>query len=214
MTITKTNIENLKQKIIVATQHPDFRHHKWFVKYHLELVEKISRSLCGKYPEANLNFVLALGWLHDYGKIIGLPGQDEHMITRSSGPVFLTGLGFEESVARDLIEAVKIIDGKNYEELVAARIEIKIVSTADGASHLFGPFYELWFYENPKVEFEMLMAKAREKLQLDWHNKIVLPEVKELLKERFLVILQQNRYDVIRDIETIFPVEASDDREN
>jgi hypothetical protein len=70
-------------------------------------------------------------------------------------------------------------------DLSEAPIEVKIVSTADAVSHMYGPFYQMYCYENPEMSVEELMESNIRKLEKDWDRKMVLPEVKEMLQERY-----------------------------
>jgi 23S rRNA maturation-related 3'-5' exoribonuclease YhaM len=68
-------LQNLKSHIIQLCENPEFIHHKWYVKYHLNYVEQISFELCEIYPDADKDTVFALVWMHDYGKIISYNHQ-------------------------------------------------------------------------------------------------------------------------------------------
>lgn len=175
-------LKNLKEKISILAQDKNFIHHKWFLKYHLELVEKISFELYEKYIEANLDLLLGLIWIHDYGKIIGI--SDEKEVLEKS-KAFMTEIGFEKDFVNKVIELLEIFESKMTNDLSEAPIEVRIVSTADAISHMYGPFYQMYSYENPQKSVEELMDSNMKKLEKDWNRKIVLPEVKERLQERY-----------------------------
>ena len=81
----------------------------------------------------------------------------------------------------DFIEEIAI-DLNTYnakENLQVASIEIQIVSSSDAASHSVGPFVCLYWYENPTLSVDELMAANIRKISVDWEKKITLPEVKE-----------------------------------
>jgi hypothetical protein len=177
----KDKVENLKREISVLAQDESFIHHEWYLDQHLEIVEQLSLEISKNY-EPDMDLVLSLVWIHDYAKTVGIR-DDKEVISRSRS--FLLELGFEEEYIDKLINLLEIFERKEPEELRNSPIEVQIVSTADGASHMIGTFYQRYVYENPDVPFDELMESNLRKLDKDWNRKIVLPEVKEKLQERY-----------------------------
>ncbi len=183
-------IQKLKDHVVEASQNPSFIHHDWFVEYHLNIVEKIALELCDIYPEADKDIVLALVWIHDYAKILDKEHEhDESMF--EEGRRKMSELGFEDSFVNKVIDYLAIFEKKLEIDLHNAPVEVKIVSSADGASHLVGPFWSLYFKENSGKSVETLMEDNSNKLKKDWERKIVLPEIKQAFLERYKFVSEQ-----------------------
>jgi hypothetical protein len=184
-------IDTFRAHVIEMSGNSDFSHHGWFVKYHLNFVEQISLELCERYPEADRDVVVVLVWLHDYAKVLDKEREhDEEMMEK--GREKLIELGFEQGFVDKVKEYLYLFEQKMEIDLATAPIEIQIVSSADGASHLVGPFWALYFHENSTVPFEDLMENNTGKLQKDWDRKIVLPEVKKAFQARHDFVKEQS----------------------
>lgn len=172
-----------------AASNPDFIHHQWYVRWHLEIVEKIASELCEHYPDANKELVEVMVWLHDYGKLVD--ANREYEATQTEGPKALFGLGFPHEFVETALKGIEMLDRKMEIDLHQAPIEVQIVSSADGCSHMFGPFMYLWWYEHADQPFEQLMAGNIRKVENDWSRKIVLPEARQAVEARYKLIVEQ-----------------------
>lgn len=184
-------LKKLKEEVSKLASNPNFVHHKWFVKWHLEIVDKIAMELCDKYPNANRDLVTTLVWLHDYAKIIDF--KNEHNPdTMAFTAEFLISLGFDKTFADEFVKNLLVFESKMTIDLKDSPIEVQIVSSADGASHMVGPFYQIYFYEHPEMNIEDLMKSNLVKLEKDWSRKITLPEVKKAFEGRYEKIKEEN----------------------
>jgi hypothetical protein len=177
-----------------AAANEDFIHHKWFVKWHLEIVEKLAIELCGHHPEADRSAVEVLVWLHDYGKIFDYDRQYETTLT--AGRQKLTELGFPPDFVDKVISYAETLDKKMEVDLHQAPVEVQIVSSADGCSHMVGPFLKIFWNEATDKtfagkEFEELMQLDRRKIDKDWNRKIVLPEARQAFEQRYKFLCEQ-----------------------
>lgn len=182
-------IDAFKAHVIEASANPDFVHHQWFVQWHLEIVEQIALELMEHYTAADRNLVLVMVWLHDYGKILDFDNQ--YAKTLSAGRAKLTELGFAPDFVDKATSYIEILDKKMELDISRTPIEVQIVSSADGCSHMVGPFLNLWWYENAEKPFTELMSDNLYKLNKDWTRKIVLPEARQAFEARYQILRQQ-----------------------
>lgn len=150
-----------------------FRHHKWFVVWHLQIVETLSKDMAKYYPKADTDTIIALSWMHDYGKIVDYDTQYDHAHIEA-GRQEMIRLGFDEAFATKIAESIKIFDRKDH--LENESIEIRIVSSADACSHLVGPFLSIYWHENPDTPFEDIMQENARKFGTEWEAKVTIPE--------------------------------------
>lgn len=190
----QNKIEQLRDVVRVASADPSFVHHKWFVKWHLEIVQKIAQELCEYYPEADRDIVETMVWLHDYGKILDF--NDQYAKTLIAGKEILHQLDFPFAMADKIISYIETLDKKLELDLSQAPIEVKIVSSADGCSHMVGPFLSIFWNEATDKtfagkEFEDLMSLNLAKIEKDWNRKIVLPEARKAFESRYKLLREQ-----------------------
>jgi HD domain len=182
-------IQKLIAAVTEASRNPAFIHHPWFVEYHLAIVARIADELVAHYPQANPELVTVMAWMHDYGKILDFDHQYE--ITLREGPKLLRDIGFATEFADMVIEYIAILDRKMELDLHEAPIEVQIVSSADGCSHMVGPFMALYWWENANRPFKSLMESNLKKADKDWNRKIILPEARQAFEARHQILLEQ-----------------------
>jgi hypothetical protein len=185
------SIELIKRNVIQMAEDPIFIHHLWYVTHHLTIVEAISLELCDRYPKADVDLVLLLVWMHDYEKITRQVSPE----SKISEQDFLTQFGIGSDRIQQVLNSIEIIDRKNPEELRTAPIEIQILSSADGAAHLVGPFFSIYWWENPHLSIEELRSRNLKKLTTDWEGKIVLSEVKQAFESQYFHLLNSCKPD-------------------
>jgi len=185
----KVRIEKLKEKVRKDCENPNFFHHTWFYNYHLLIVEQIALELCNKYPEADNEIVQSLVWLHDYGKIVDFDNQ--YKATIPYAKKLLAKLAFPKDIISKILSYIELYDKYKEQDFRKVPLEVQIVSSADGVSHLVGPFYYIYFYEYSDMSIDELIRSNIEKAKRDWNKKIVLPEVKRAFKKRYDLFLEQ-----------------------
>lgn len=188
-------ISAFKQHVREIANNPNFVHHKWFVKWHLEIAEKIANELRELHSEVDSDLVEVMVWLHDYGKILSWDRQyDRDLLDK--GRDKLIELGFSNDFANKAADYIEMHDKSQEMDLRQAPIEVQISSSADGCSHLIGPFLPIFWHEATdktfaNKTFEELMELNRKKVEKDWNYKIVLPEAREAFETRYQFQLEQ-----------------------
>ncbi|HUC88150.1 MAG TPA: hypothetical protein VMR95_03305 [Candidatus Binatia bacterium] len=167
-------LTDLIRAVTERSADESFRHHKWFIKYHLEIVEAIAAELCDKYPNADRFKVIVLAWLHDYEKIIDFDNQYNTELVATKE--LMKEIGFDVAFTEEMANDINVYNAKDH--LETAKIEIQIVSSSDAASHCVGPFMSLYWYENPTKTIDELQQANLRKLAVDWEKKTTLPEIK------------------------------------
>lgn len=186
----KDLIEKLKSEVVLNASKDKFIHYKWYVKYHLSIVEKIANELKSIYKDSDSDMVDILVWIHDYPKIVGVADNLEKEIKTVTD--LLLNVGFDSTISKKIADYLRIFESKMDYDLHKSPIEVQIVSSADGASHLVGPFMSIWLYENPEKDIDLLLESNLNKIKKDWERKIVLPEVKSVFLQRHDLAIEVN----------------------
>ena len=178
--IQANNVSKLRDLVIEAIASPDYIHHSWYTEYHMFIVEKIALEACELYPKADHDKVLSLIWIHDYEKIIDFAQKDNRVLAATKQ--LLANAEYRPEVIDELVCMTNILNEKN--DIANTQIEIQIVSSADGASHVIGPFMDIYWYENPNMSISEIQAGNRKKIMKDWDLKITIPEIREAFESR------------------------------
>lgn len=152
----------------------------------MAIVEQISLEACDVYPDADKEKVFNLLWIHDYEKVVDFSQKDNRELAATK--TLLAKAGFNQSESDELCEMVNAMNKK--ENLDQAEIEIQIVSSADGASHVTGPFMDIYWYENPTATIEDIQKGNRKKIDKDWNLKITIPEIRDAFEQRRIYELE------------------------
>ena len=182
-------IEALKNHVRETAANLNFIHHFWFVEWHLEIVERIALELLEHYQQADKDLVMVMVWMHDYGKPINF--KDQYRTTQVAGREKLRELGFQPEFIEKALNYVELIDKKMEIDMYEAPLEVQLVSSADGCSHLVGPFMYFWWRENPQKHYEQLMGDTMAKAEKDWTKKITLPEARKAFEARYRFTMEQ-----------------------
>lgn len=146
-------------------------------------------ELCNHHPEADRDLVQVLAWLHDYSKIIDFDREhDPDMLVM--GRDALLACGFDQAFADKAAHYIHLHDSYKEMDMRTAPIEVQISSSADGCSHLVGPFLPIFWHESTDKTFtnktlDELMELNRKKIDKDWNLKIVLPEARAAFGSRY-----------------------------
>jgi hypothetical protein len=116
--------------------------------------------------------------------------------TTNGGKLNAVRVSFEDYGFREIapntkaVDYIETLDKKLVIDLHTVPIEVQIVSSADGCSHMTGPFMDIFWNEGTDPTFagktfEELMALNLAKVEKDWQYKIVLPEARQAFETRY-----------------------------
>lgn len=138
-----------------------------------------------------------LVWIHDLEK--NPDRENEYAPGPPRTRAELEGLGISDATPTWSVHTLERYNAAT--DLAEAPIKVQIVSSADLASHPVGPFFSLYWYEHPHQSVETIQAENRQKLQVDWEQKVTLGEVREafaLRQQTRSVTLRRSACGVVR----------------
>ena len=161
MSNIQEKLDSFKKIVIENCENDGFEYREWFVKDHLAVVERIAMELCELHPEADRDLVFTLVWLHDFGKPLDI--RDEYETTKTKGAEALRSVGLEEEFIEKVMEAWMTMEKKVEKDMAKEPIEVRIISSADGASHFVGKFYATYFSDSADEAFTITEKRIRGK---------------------------------------------------
>ena len=179
------SIDDLINKVTENCTREDFEYREWFVSYHLRIVEEVALKLAAAYPEADKDLVRVLAWTHDYSKPLTRDKESEKSSLLPMVRTALSELSFDETYIANVCSRLEEIESKDTRPIEKASIEAQIISSADGAAHLIGPFFYSYFRNDPSESIIVTMQRVMQKANRDWEKKILLPEARELVRVRY-----------------------------
>lgn len=160
-----------------------FIHNEWYEKYHINVVLKIAIEITEEEGFVFNDDMRTIVWMHDYGKIFLCDKEYEKYYK------FLYSISLSKKWSRKIVSSIKEIDQKN--RLNESDIVVKIISTADGISHIITPFYMFFWRENSTEKIDYILKENRRKLDIDWNKKIVMEKYKKRYLHHYLSLKQQ-----------------------
>lgn len=180
-------LETLRQRVVEINSEPNFVHNCWYAQWHLQIVANIAAELTQHYPKADKQVVEAAAWLHDIGKALGSKVSN----AEEARKILKENLFAPEFVEK-VVQTIDRMDRFNDFDISTESVEVQIVSSADGCSHLVGPFMPIFVYEFHDRPFFDLMRGNANKARIDWNRKIVLPEARKAFKKYYEATLVQS----------------------
>ena len=145
-----------------AATDPSFKHHKWYVKHHLDYVMALMRRMpkvMGNWDREMVDMV----WMHDYPKMMG-KGQDLSIVN----DLLTTHRG--EDYAHKIVHQLHLMERlkkPDWNPLTEYSMVAANLSTADALAHYYGPFFQIYIDENPDMSMEEIKKSNRQKLAKD-----------------------------------------------
>ncbi len=155
----------------------------WTWAEYIAVVEKIARQILKLYPEANREIVLLSVWFHDISRAFGQ--YEDHDVY---GAEFARDYLMENDYPQEIVDGVyQACLSHRAEDRQPQTLEAKILTAADALSHFDNGFYLkiLNAWSQSGKDYESLKARLVAKIERDFHQKILLDEVKQAVKPMY-----------------------------
>ena len=147
-------------------------------KIHIAEFEKwVDRVLC-EYPEADREIILLSMWLHDAGYPAEGNDGDHAVIGEEMAKKWLSNEEYDPARTERVSHCVR---AHRCRDVMPETLEAKIVAFSDSASHMTQGVY----FEIAKKEKEGKKYDALQKIERDWRDLSLFPEIKEEMKELY-----------------------------
>jgi HD superfamily phosphodiesterase len=144
---------------------------KYGLLEHVPEVVKWVKKIREYYPKSDLEVVLFGAWLHDVSHYLVNDGEDHAVKSEEMSREFLSG-----KIDKDTIDRVcHCVRSHRCKDVAPETLEAKVLACADSASHMSGIIYMDMLSNGHRV------ATVDEKLERDYRDIFIFPEVKELL---------------------------------
>ena len=151
----------IKVAAITSATAPTFKHHKWYLRYHLDVVMDITNELMSpNVTDEEKRIMHDMVWMHDYPKMKGDPDNFEivrELVTKHRGATY----------ADELVGYLEEVEALKSPDFSKAHLYSYTISTADALSHYTGPFFQYYIDENPDMSMDEIKASNLAKLEKD-----------------------------------------------
>ena len=156
------------------------------VKYHINPVVEIACKMA-KEMNADIQVVEIAAYFHDITKMTG-ERKKHHLTGAKYAEDFLSNYNIEKSKVEQIKSCIKKHRGSS--EFTRDTIEEKIIATADAVAHIEHPLtlFYAW-YGIRQCQIDEGADGIIHKLERSW-NKIEFPEVKNVLQEKYNVLMR------------------------
>lgn len=144
-----------------AATDKSFKHHKWYVKHHLDYVMAIAKAIVNSDEPEDQQLIHDMVWMHDYPKMMG--DKENFELVRELVSKHRSER-YTDRLMNQLrwMEEIKSPDWSGGTTTIAA-----VMSTADALAHYYGPFWQIYLDENPDTPIDELKQSNAEKLEKD-----------------------------------------------
>lgn len=170
------DIVDLTKEYFLKLAKENFNIDNYYLERHVNEVERWAKKILEIKVDANREIVLLGVWLHDIGQLIGYKEIDHAINSEIEARRFLG----EKEVEREVIEKVAhCVRAHRCKDIQPNTLEAKIVAASDSASHMTDIVYA-------DMASRGDVKEAKEKLERDYRDKGLVPEISDELKPLYL----------------------------